>query len=140
MQSFINRGLIREILKNEGFALPRQKKTNELLIKLIADLKKHSYENHAPIWKDIAKRLEKPSKSWAEVNIRRLAKYAKKGDTVIVPGKLLGSGNLDVPVTVAAYSFSESAKIKIRNSGGKSISISELVKINPKGKNIRIIG
>ena len=120
--------------------MPRQRKTNELLIKLIADLKQQAHENDAPIWKDIAKRLERPSKSWAEVNIRRLAKYAKKGDTIIVPGKLLGSGNLDVPITVAAYSFSESARLKIRNSGGKSISISELVKSNPKGKNIRIIG
>ncbi|MEE9150903.1 MAG: 50S ribosomal protein L18e [Thermoplasmata archaeon] len=120
--------------------MPQRKKTNEMLTKLIADLKKQAYKNDAPIWKDIAKRLEKPGKSWAEVNLRRLVKYTKKGDTVIVPGKLLGSGELNAPITVAAYSFSESAKKKIQSSGGTSISISELVKRNPKGKNIRIIG
>jgi large subunit ribosomal protein L18e len=120
--------------------LASQKKSNERLLKLIGYLKKKAHENQAPIWKDVAKRLEKPSKSWAEVNIRRLAKHAKKGDTIIVPGKLLGSGTLSTSVTVAAYSFSETARSKIRDSGGKSISIPELVKRNPKGKNIRIIG
>lgn len=120
--------------------MTQQKKTNEVLIKLIADLKNKAYENNAPVWRDIAKRLEKPSSNRAEVNIRRLAKYAKKGDTIIVPGKLLGSGNLDIPITVAAYSFSESAKKKIQNSGGIGISISELIKRNPKGKDVRIIG
>ncbi|UCE73125.1 MAG: 50S ribosomal protein L18e [Methanomassiliicoccales archaeon] len=117
-----------------------QKKSNERLIKLIVYLKKKSHENKAPIWKDVAKRLEKPQQSWAEVNIRRVAKYTKKGDTVLVPGKLLGSGELLVPVTVAAYSFSESARDKIRSSGGHSISIPELIRRNPKGTGIRIIG
>ena len=120
--------------------MPKPKKSNERLLKMIAYLKKKAHENDAPIWKDIAKRLEKPSKSWAEVNIRRLSKHTNKGDTVIVPGKLLGSGELGVPITVAAYSFSGSAKTKIKNSGGTSISIPELVKMNPKGKDVRIIG
>lgn len=120
--------------------MPTRKKTNELLISLIAELKKKAYENQAPIWKDIAKRLEKPNSRWAEVNLRRIAEYSKKGDTVIVPGKLLGEGELAVPVTVAAYSFSESAKRKIESAGGKGLSISELVNLNPKGKGIRIIG
>ena len=118
----------------------RLRKNNEALIRLIVDLKKSAHENDAPIWKDVAKRLERPSKSWAEVNIRRLAKHVKKNDTVIIPGKLLGSGNLDAAITVAAYSFSESAKKKIQDAGGKSILIPELVKMNPKGKGIRIIG
>jgi large subunit ribosomal protein L18e len=120
--------------------VPTRKKTNELLISLITDLKKQSYENQAPIWKDIAKRLEKPNSRWAVVNIRRLAEYSKKGDTVIVPGKLLGEGELAVPITVAAYSFSESAKRKIESAGGKQLSIAELASLNPKGKGIRIIG
>lgn len=120
--------------------MPRQAKTNKMLKKLIADLKRSAYEHKAPIWKDIAKRLEKPIKSRPEVNIKRLAEYSKKNDTVIVPGKVLGNGSLSVPITVAAYSFSESARTKIRRAGGKSISISELVKRNPSGKGIRIIG
>jgi large subunit ribosomal protein L18e len=84
--------------------------------------------------------LDKPSKNWAEVNIRSLAQHTKKNDTVIVPGKVLGSGELAFPVTVAAFSFSQAAHKKIRKAGGKSLSIPDLIKMNPKGKGVKIIG
>ena len=38
-------------------------KTNPLLINLINELKKQSLEKEAPIWKDIALRLEKSNKN-----------------------------------------------------------------------------
>jgi large subunit ribosomal protein L18e len=120
--------------------LQKSKKTNETLITLITELKKKAYENKAPIYKDLACRLEKPARNWAEVNISRLAAHTKKGDIVVIPGKLLGSGELKVPITVAAFSFSESAKKKIKNAGGRSISIAELAEKRPHGKGIRIIG
>ena len=120
--------------------MPKRKKTNELLISLIEDLKKASFHYKAPIWKDVASRLEKPSSSWAEVNIRRIAEHTKAKDVVLVPGKLLGSGELKAPVTVAAYSTSASAKKKIEGSGGKSITIRELMILHPKGTNVKIIG
>lgn len=120
--------------------MPHPQKTNEMLIKLMADLKKSAYKNDAPIWRDIAKRFEKPSRSWAEVNIRKLAAHTTKNDTVIVPGKVLGTGNMDVPITVAAYSFSDSARTKIRKAKGQCLPISALMEKNPKGKGIRIIG
>jgi large subunit ribosomal protein L18e len=140
MQSFINRLNIRENPTSGGHTVPTRKKTNEMLISLIADLKKASYDNKAPIWKDIARRLEKPSSSWAEVNIRHITENSKANDVVLVPGKLLGSGELTEPVTVAAYSTSESAGKKVVESGGKSISIRELVKLHPKGTDVKIIG
>jgi len=115
-------------------------KTNPLLIQLIKDLKKVSWTEKAPIWRDIAKRLEKPHRNWSEVNISRIARYAKEGETVIVPGKLLGSGEIGFPVNVAAYNASRGAKEKIRSAGGKVITIQDLVRSNPKGKLVRILG
>jgi large subunit ribosomal protein L18e len=120
--------------------VPSERKTNEVLISLIADLKRASHDNQAPIWKDVAKRLEKPSSSWAEVNLRRISQYTKAKDVVLVPGKLLGAGELKEPVTVAAISVSLSAKRKIEGSGGKSITIRELIQLHPKGTNVKIIG
>ncbi len=117
-----------------------ERKTNEVLLSLIADLKRASFDNKAPIWKDVAERLEKPSSSWAEVNLRRISLHTKAKDVVLVPGKLLGSGELTEPVTVAAYSMSLSAKRKIEALGGKSITIRELMKLHPKGTNVKIIG
>jgi large subunit ribosomal protein L18e len=116
------------------------KKTNPILIELIQDLKKKSYENEAPIWKDIALRLEKSSKNWPIVNLDRIDKYIKENETALIPGKVLSPGNLTKKVNIAAWSFSEKSLEKINKVGGKHMSIEDLVKSNPKGKNIRILG
>lgn len=115
-------------------------KTDPGLVSLIFDLKTWSRENKAPIWRDIAKRLEKPSRVWAEVNISRLAMYTKKGETLIVPGKLLGAGDIDYPVTVAAFKSTPGAKKKITEAGGTVLTIPELVSKHPKGNGVRIMG
>ena len=118
----------------------RNSKTNPLLISLIQDLKKKSYENDAPIWKDIALRLEKPLRNWPEVNLDRISKYVGEKETALIPGKVLSTGTLTKKVSIAAWSFSDNAQEKIKKAGGQFISIEELLKNNPKGKDIRILG
>ncbi len=115
-------------------------KTDPGLVSLIFDLKTWSRENEAPIWRDIAKRLEKPSRVWAEVNISRISFHVKKGETLIIPGKLLGAGDIDYPVTVAAFKSTNGAREKITSAGGTVLTIPQLVQKNPKGKGVRIIG
>jgi large subunit ribosomal protein L18e len=118
----------------------RMMKTNPMLRTLIQDLKKKSYEHEAPIWKDIAIRLEKPKKNWPEVNLDRINKYVKENETALVPGKVLSSGKLTKKLTIAAWAFSETSLEKIKKAGGKSMSIEDLVETNPTGKDIRILG
>ena len=115
-------------------------KTNPMLITLIHELKKQANENDAPIWKDIALRLEKPSRNWPEVNLDRISKYTGDKETALIPGKVLSTGNLSKKVTIAAWSFSEKSQEKIKKAGGNYMSIEELLKSNPKGKDIRILG
>lgn len=110
------------------------KKTNPKLKKLIEDLSKKDEK----IWKDVAQRLSKPKK--IEVNLARINRYAKKGDNVLVPGKVLGYGNLDKVLTVSAFSFSKEAEKKIKNAGGMTMNIEELVVKNPKGSKIILLG
>ncbi len=114
------------------------KKNNEYILELINKLKIESHKNDAPIWKDLAKRLEKPSRNWAEVNISNIKRHANKNDTIVIPGKLLGAGFIDIPVTVAAFNSSVNAREKITNAGGKYFTILELIKKNPKGTGVRI--
>jgi large subunit ribosomal protein L18e len=115
-------------------------KTNPALITLIEGLKKTAYENDAPIWKDIAERLEKPSRNWPEVNLHRISLYVHEKETALIPGKVLSTGKLTKKVPIAAWSFSDSAHAKIKKAGGKTLTIEELAKQNPKGKDIRILG
>lgn len=116
------------------------KKTNPMLISLIHNLKKQSTEKDVQIWKDIALRLERSSKNWPVVNLDKIDKYTNENETALIPGKVLSDGNLTKKISVAAYSFSQKAKEKIKKAGGEVLTIEELMKINPEGKNIRILG
>ena len=118
----------------------RTKMTNPELISLIRFLRKKSRENEAAIWKRVAERLSKSKRRRIVVNISRISRYTKENDEVVVPGKVLGSGTIDHPVKVAAFAFSEQAKSKIIKAKGECLSIPELVQMNPKGSNVKIIG
>ena len=105
---------------------------------LIEELKRKSKEEGVALWKDVAERLEKPRRRYAEVNLSKINRYARDGETVLVPGKVLGSGRLERRVTVAALGFSKSAYESI-NAVGRCMSIEELMRENPKGSNVRIM-
>ena len=115
------------------------KSTNSELIRLIRFLKKEGRKKEASIWRDLAAHLAKPRQGRAVVNLSRINRYAQKNDAVVVPGKLLGTGVLDHPLTVAAFAVSEKAKEKLRTAKAEYLSIQELVEKNPKGSNVKII-
>jgi large subunit ribosomal protein L18e len=110
-------------------------KTNPELTKIIKELKTVSIKNQAKIWKRVATELEKPTRKRRHINLYQIEKLTKDGETIIVPGKVLGTGELSKQVKIAAWEFSEQAQSKIKNP----LTIQSLIKENPKGRNIRII-
>ncbi len=114
--------------------------TNPLLRDLIGELKKRSNEQDVNLWKRIALDLEKPTRQRRAVNLSRINRHTKENEVVVVPGKVLGSGDLNHKLTISAYQFSEQAKDKLQKSGAQIVSLLELSKDKPDGKNIRIIG
>ncbi|AKB84587.1 MULTISPECIES: 50S ribosomal protein L18e [Methanococcoides] len=115
------------------------RKTNPRIPSLIAVLKDSARENEAPIWRDIAKRLETPGRNYAEVNLSKLNRYTSENELVMIPGKVLGAGVLGHAVTVAALGFSATAIDKITNAGGKCMTIEQALEENPAGSGIRIM-
>ena len=105
---------------------------------LICELKKLAIEKESKLWKRIATELEKSTRNKREVNVYKLDKFARDGETIIVPGKVLGSGILSKKLTVAALAFSDSAKDKITANKGETLSILEIMKKDPKS--VRIMG
>lgn len=91
-------------------------------------------------WKRILEELNKPSRQRRVVNVYKIDKYARPGETVIVPGKVLSVGELHKKVNVAAVNFSSGAKEKIIQAKGRALSIQELLQENPQGKKVRILG
>ena len=117
-----------------------ERKSNPVLVALVGQLKEAGRTQGAPIWRDIASRLEKPSRSWAQVNVSKLEAVLQDGETAVIPGKLLGDGEIGRKVTVVAVSASASAVAKIQKAGGKVLTFEEGVKAFPKGKSCRIVG
>lgn len=106
----------------------------------ISSLRNAFKTNKAPIWRALEEELAGPRANRREINVRRLAEITKADEVVVVPGKVLGTGNLGHKLTVCAYSISETAAKKIVDSGGKVMTFDDLIINHPDGKGVRIIG
>ncbi|BES82491.1 50S ribosomal protein L18e [Pyrodictium abyssi] len=113
--------------------------TNIIVRKTIRALKSAANRNNAPIWKYVAELIDRPRRLRVEVNLSKINRYTQSGDVVVVPGKVLGAGSIDHPVTVAALGFSRQAVEKIRAAGGKAVHILQLIEENPRGSRVKII-
>ena len=113
--------------------------TNPQLNTLIEMLEKSYYESKSPIWRDVAEKLAKPSRQKVEVNLSEINEHAPDGGAVVVPGVVLGEGELKKTVSIAAWRFSASAMEKIKKTKSKPITIEELMKMNPKGTGVSIL-
>lgn len=95
-------------------------------------------ENDAPIWRTTAETLSAPTRQQPTVNLHDLNDVDAE-DTLLVPGKVLGSGILTVDdITVAAHKYSSSARDAIEEHG-EAMTIRELLDSNTSGENIQII-
>lgn len=114
----------------------KKKSTKDLVI----ELRKNAREKKEKIWLDLAKRLSKPTRTLARVNIEGIARIAgkQKGKILVVPGKVLSKGELTETVEVAAFAFSEKAGEKI-NAKGKAYSLPELMESGKKARDMLIV-
>lgn len=113
--------------------------TNPRMKELISEIKDKGYKENNKFLISVAKKLEKPARIRAEVNVSKIERYAQDKGTVLVPGKVLGCGVINKKVTVSAFKFSGKARKKIEKAGGKCISIKDLVDKNPKGTGVKIM-
>ncbi|MFB6100823.1 MAG: 50S ribosomal protein L18e [Candidatus Nanohalobium sp.] len=108
--------------------------SNPVLLETIEMLQ----EQDAPVWNSVAENLGKVNRKRAEVNLSDIERVAEDGETVVVPGKVLGSGYLNKDVTVAAFKASNSAKNQI-NDEGEFMFIRDLVEENPEGTGVKVV-
>lgn len=114
-------------------------KHNPLIMTL--DILRHaSKKSTVRIWRSLARSLSSTRKRHAEVNIGKIAKFATPGAAVVIPGKVLGSGVLSHSLMVGAWSFSDTARKKIIDAGGKALTIADFVQEFPEGKGVIVLG
>lgn len=108
-----------------------RKKMNPYLISTAIALKKTNPE--------IAKILVMPKRKMVRVNLEELETQVKDGENVLVPGKVLGDGDLTKNVKIVAYSFSENAVEKLKKAKIDFSELGEELKTNKKLNDYRII-
>lgn len=113
---------------------------NTMLDNTLWTLRTAFKKTKAPIWRSLEEELSGPKANRREVNVGKLAELTKSGEVIVVPGKVLGTGNLGHKLTVCAYSISEGAAKKMVAAGGKVISFEDLTKKHPDGRGVRVIG
>jgi large subunit ribosomal protein L18e len=112
---------------------------NPLLRRASVMLERAGKKQEAPIWTEASVLLSSPARTKVEVNVGRIARVAEIGDTVFVPGKVLGTGLLGKKVVVGAFAFSREARAKIESSGGTALSVEQFLKKYPKGSGVRLV-
>lgn len=100
--------------------------TNAYRRRLLRKLKKLAKEQERPLWISVYEYLSAPRRRRIAVNVGKIERLAKEGETVVVPGKVLGGGTIAKRVTVIAESFSKSALDKITRAGGRAVTLYSL--------------
>lgn len=110
-----------------------RRKTSSELVETIIKAKKNK------AWLEVASILSSPRRRKIDVNLDKIDKESEEGDTVVVPGKVLGDGEISKKISIAALSFSEQAREKLQEKKCKIFNLIEEIKSNPKGEGIKII-
>lgn len=110
---------------------------NPVLSDLIIDLRDKGAK--VPFWKAVARGLQRPSRKAFKINLNKIENSGFK-ETILVPGTVLGSGNLTKARKIVALRFSAAARQKIEAAGGAAVLLEDFVKENPKGSKTRIMG
>lgn len=90
-------------------------------------------------WNKIAQIIGGSRKKYSSINLKEIDNCSQDGDIVVVPGKVLSSGNLDKKVKICAVNFSESAKEKLKNAKVECFKILEEIEKNPEAKGVKIL-
>jgi len=118
--------------------MPKREPTNPLLLKTLRALRKASREG-PKLWRALAEELDRAKRRRNAVNLSKINRLTEAGDIAAVPGKVLAAGFLDHPVTVAALSFSETAREKIALAEGRALTLLELLEEGVDPSRIKII-
>ncbi len=110
-----------------------KRKLNPEIVETIIKAKKNS------AWLEVADILSRPRKKSISINLDKIERESKEGDTMVVPGKVLGVGDISKKIRIVALSFSEEARKKLKEKNCEVVSILEEIKINPKAQGIRIL-
>ena len=90
-------------------------------------------------WVKIIQKIAGSRRKYSSINLDKIEENTKEGDTIVVPGKVLGVGNITKKIRVVALYFSQTALKKLGEKKCEVVSILEEIKINPKAEGLKIL-
>ncbi len=110
-----------------------RRKKNPEVVKTIIMAKKNDK------WLEVAGLLSKPRSKLMQVNLDRIEKESKEGDTLLIPGKVLGEGEISKKIRIVALGFSKRAREKLKGKKCEIVKIKEEIEKNNKFQGVKII-
>lgn len=110
-----------------------KRKLNPELVETILLAKKHEK------WQKVAGALASPRRNKIAVNLDELDRESKEGDTLVIPGKILGKGDVRKKLRIVALAFSQEAHKKLKDKKCEIVTIKEEIKLNPKAQGVKLI-
>ncbi len=90
-------------------------------------------------WHAVAQRLSAATRRYDSINLGKIDKVTTAGDTVIVLGKVLSSGDVTKKVRICALGFSAGARGKLKKTKSENVSLAEEIKKNAKAEEVKIL-
>ncbi len=110
-----------------------RRKTKPELVGTVINAKKHNE------WMEVANIISGPTRKKPTVNLEKINEQAKEGDIIVVPGKVLGFGDIDKKLKIVALDFSQEAKEKLKEKKCIISSLRNEIQENPKARGVKII-
>jgi large subunit ribosomal protein L18e len=110
-----------------------ERKTNPILKNIVILAKKNEK------WKPIAEVLASPRSNKVAINLDEIDKHAKLGDTIVVPGKVLGTGKITKKIKMVAFAISEQAAEKLKKEKCEIVTMEKEIKENPQAQGVKIL-
>lgn len=111
----------------------KERKTDSKIVETITEMQKHKE------WQKLAQIVAGSKRKYSSLNLRKIDRETKEGDTVVIPGKVLGSGDLTKRIRVCAINFSDSAKEKLKEIKAETIFLIDEVRKNPRAAGVKIL-
>lgn len=120
-------------LSNRSLKVRVKRKSNTSLAETII------LANENENWKPIAKILSNGTRLYSSVNLKEIDAQTTAGDTILIIGKVLSSGDLTKKLRICALGISESAKDKLAKTKSEYVSIADEIKSNKKAEGLKLL-
>lgn len=110
-----------------------KRKTSLVLVETIRQSKK------LDDWNEISDLIASPKRKYIIFNLSEINDFAKDGENIVIPGKVLSQGEINKKIRVVALKFSERAMEKLLRSKISFSYIGDEIKKNPNAKDLKIL-